>query len=153
MRWGAGSFRTSENKIRSLSSVRLLRHLSQLSEREHTLWLMWLMEYFFVASCVQRAWVCRIRSGLFFWRLAYCGKVRAKNTTALTIIFCKYDSSKVQRKALRWRFFTPSAGLDLASIQGNRHTFARPNMASGLWGKFTYKGSDCVLSCCAIDSQ
>ena len=35
----AGSFRTSENKIRSLSSVRLLRPLSQLSEREHTLWL------------------------------------------------------------------------------------------------------------------
>ena len=47
MRWGAGSFRTSENKIRSLSSVRLLRPLSQLSEREHTLWLDWLVEYLF----------------------------------------------------------------------------------------------------------
>ena len=47
MRWGAGSFRTSENKIRSLSSVRLLRPLSQLSEREHTLWLDWLVEDLF----------------------------------------------------------------------------------------------------------
>ena len=42
---------------------------------------------------------------------------------------CGGNPRKVQRKALRWRFFTPSTGLDLASNQGNRHTFARPNMA------------------------
>ena len=51
---------------------------------------------------------------------------RTNNQFFASMIVAKY------REALRWRFFTPSAGLDLASNQGNRHTFARPNMASGL---------------------
>ena len=69
--------------------------------------------------------------GHFFWQLAYSSKVGAKNTTAQKIVFCKYDSIKVQIKALRWRFFAPAEGLDLASNQGNCHTFARPITASG----------------------
>ena len=47
------------------------------------------------------------------------------------LIFVDMIVSKHREKALRWRFFAPSAGLDLAGSKGNRHTFARPITASG----------------------
>jgi len=54
-------------------------------------------------------------------------------------IFTKMIVSKYGYKALRWRFFAPSAGLDLASDQGNCHTFARPITASGTLQSMVYK--------------
>jgi hypothetical protein len=45
--------------------------------------------------------------------------------------FASMIVSRYREKALRWRFSAPSAGLDLASNQGNCHTFARPITASG----------------------
>ncbi|BAK26096.1 hypothetical protein PGTDC60_1951 [Porphyromonas gingivalis TDC60] len=47
------------------------------------------------------------------------------------LIFVGMIVSKHREKALRWRFFALSAGLDLAGSKGNRHTFARPITASG----------------------
>lgn len=69
--------------------------------------------------------------GHFLGRFAYCCKVGAKNTTTQKILLWQYDCIKAQRKSPAVEISAPSTGLDLASNQGNCHTFARPITASG----------------------
>ena len=80
-------------------------HIIRLSRQSLVLTIVSIIRF-----CVQRAWVCRILVVPISLRQPCPARLGEMNTTAriLRIVVPPW-----KRKILRWRFFSPSAGLDL----------------------------------------